>query len=171
MLATFGNSTTLPVGKPLLINLVTDDTTKTLLSNSQLYAFIGATVPEPLQSVISVARLGILNTGKDIEPFIVISVSNPETASKELGIAEQNLLQMFGPALGINLSTIQTQVGQTFQSQYFYNLPVRTLSSVATTASPQQMLFLYGYVNNNIIVISAKPEALKAVYDTVINQH
>ncbi len=164
-------STTLPVGKPELVNLVTDATTNTLLTNSQLYSFIGAEVPEPLQSAISVARLGVLNTGKDVIPFIVASVPDPEKASKELTIAEPGLLQLFYQALGITISGIQINSAlQPFQSQYFYNLPVRTLSGIDNTGK-QSMLFLYGYASNNIVVLTSQPQALKAVYDSIINQH
>ncbi|HTH93580.1 MAG TPA: hypothetical protein VL576_03830 [Candidatus Paceibacterota bacterium] len=164
-------TTPTPVGKPTLINLVNDSKTDTLLSNSQLYSFIGAVVPEPLQSVISVARLGVLNTGTKVLPFVIVSTTNPESASKEFAIAEPNLLQMFGPALNINMGSVQNNVGQNFQSQYFYNLPVRSLSTVATPNTPSQMVFLYGYANNNIIVITTDPQVLKAVYDSLINQH
>ncbi len=179
VLATFAASATLPVGKPTLINLVNDPSTPSsasgqaqqpLLSNSQLYQFIGAEVPEPLQSVISVARWGVVNTGTAIVPFIVASVSDPEKASKEFSIAEPTLLKLFSPALGIDTTAEQDVIGQTFQSQYFYNLPVRTMSG-QDAQGKQTVVFLYGYATNTIIVITPKPEALKAIYDTVINQH
>lgn len=162
--------TTLPVGRPTLVNIVTG-TGQALLSNSQLYSFIGAVVPEPLQSAVSVARLGMLNTGTTVLPFIIMSVPNPENASKEFAIAEPNLLQLFGSALNIDLASVQNNVGQTFESNYFYNLPVRTLNTVATLTTPSQRIFLYGYANNNTIVIATDPVVLKAVYDALINQH
>jgi hypothetical protein len=168
VLATYTASTTLPVGKPTLIDVMTDS--QTLLSNRELYAFIGADVPEPLQAVISVARLGVVNIGSSVVPFIVASVPDPEKASKEFTIAEPSLLKLFSPALGIDTTAEQHTVGQPFQSQYFYNLPVRTIPK-AGNADSQGVAFLYGYATNNIIVITAKPEALKAIYDTVINQH
>ena len=169
----------LPTNKPILVNLVASQAGQApaLLSNGQLYAFIGALVPEPLQATISVARLGVFNDGKAVSPFIIMSVSNPENASREFAIAEPNLLQLFGPALNINLASVQNNIGQSFQSQYFYNLPVRTLSvAVPSTSSgqannPSQLVFLYGYANNNTIVITANPAVLKAVYDALINQH
>jgi hypothetical protein len=182
VLATYTASTVLPIGKPTLINLVTEPSTdsapsstsgqvqSTLLSTSQFYTFIGAEVPEPLQSVISVARLGVVNTGTEVVPFIIASVGDPEKASKEFTIAEPSLLKLFSPALGIDTTAEQNVVGQTFKSQYFYNLPVRTISGVAASDT-QHVVFLYGYATNTVVVITAKPEALKAVYDTVIAQH
>jgi hypothetical protein len=170
VLATLAASTTLPVGKPELVNLVTDAQTNTLLSNSQLYSFIGAQVPGPLQGVITVARLGIVNTGQGVIPFIVASVSDPDKSSKEFTIAEPGLLQLFYQALGIDISGISLSAIPAFQSQYFYNLPVRTLS-VTDSTGQQSMIMLYGYASNNIVVITPKPEALKAVYDSIINQN
>ncbi len=163
--------TTLPENRPVLINLVTDTASNTLLSNSQLYSFIGATLPEPLQSAISVARLGVINTGTTVAPFIIASVPDPEKASKELSIAEQSLLPYFYQALGIDIAGYDTTVPHPFESQYFYNLPVRTLSTTTIETGEKTLLFLYGYATNNTIVITAHPEALKAVYDTIINQH
>lgn len=213
-------SSNLPEGKPTLVNL-TEANGSTLLSNTELYAFMGAAVPEPLQTSISVARLGAVNTGKEIVPFIVASVPNPEKASQELTNAEPGLLKLFYKPLNINLSLYvpnplpsanalipaSTQTAQVskqvskagspkvataqvatpqvapvaatapaapalaFDSQYFYNLPVRTLTSTDNATHLQTMVFLYGYATNNIVVITTKPEVLKAVYDTVVNQH
>jgi hypothetical protein len=170
VLALVSTDATLPPNKPVLINLVTDSASNTLLSNSQLYAFIGATLSEPLQSVISTARLGMINNGKEAYPFIVASVADPEKASKEFGIAEQTLLPSFYQALGLSIAGYDLGTPHPFESQYFYNLPVRTLSVTNPDTQEKTSVFLYGYVSNNIIVISAKPEALKAVYDTIISQ-
>lgn len=212
-------STNLPEGKPTLVNL-TEANGQTLLSNTELYAFIGASVPEPLQSAISVARIGAVNTGNAVIPFIVASVPNPEKASQEFTNAESDLLKLFYKPLNINLSlyvpspvpsaaslipaaavqtaqvtkpvvskagaakvataqvatpqvapVIPTPPALTFNSSYFYNLPVRTLTSTDSMSHMQTMVFLYGYATNNIIVLTTKPEVLKAVYDTVVNQH
>jgi hypothetical protein len=166
------NALALPVGKPTLVNLATNSQSNILLTNSQLYNFIGAgAISEPLQAVVSVARLGVYNTGKTIEPFIIMSVPDSVKASQEFGIAEPTLLKLFGPAMGIDLASVQDIAGQTFQSQYFYNLPVRTVSTVASTTTPSQRIFLYGYANDNTLVITTDPQVLKAVYDSVINQH
>lgn len=171
LLSTLSTDTTVAQGRPTLVNLVTDAAQGSeLLSNAQLYTFIGARVPEPLQATISVARLGVLSTDGTIAPFLIMSVPNPESASKELSIAEPTLLQLFGPALNIDMAALQNQVDQNFQSHYFYNLPVRTLSTAPNTATPQQLIFLYGYANNNTLVITADPKVLKAVYDSLINQ-
>jgi hypothetical protein len=166
------NTSTLLQGQPTLVSLVTNSQSNVLLTNSELYAFIGASsISEPLQSVISVARLGVYKSGSTVEPFLIMSVPDPVKASQEFGIPEPTLLQLFGPALNINLATVQPTVGQTFQSQYFYNLPVRTLSTVATATVAQQMIFLYGYANSTTLVITTDPLVLKAVYDSLINQH
>ncbi len=168
VLATMTAATDLPVGKPELITLVTDNNVQ--LTNSQLYDFIGATVPEPLQAVIAVARLGVVNTGKDIVPFIVASVNDQDKASNEFLIAEPSLLQMFYQALNIDISGIQQTTPQTFQSQYFNNIAVRTFT-VTNATTGQQHTLLYGAIPNNVMVITTTPDALKAVYDSIINQH
>jgi hypothetical protein len=170
VLNSFTTSTSLPQGKPLLVNLVTDTASGTLISNAQLYSFIGATVPEPLQSVISSVRLGVVNTGQEVLPFIIASVPDPEKASNEFSIEEPTLIQMFSHALNVDATTIPTQPAQAFQSQYFYNLPVRTLTVTDPTTQQPKLVFLYGYATNNVLVMATKPEVLKAVYDTVISQ-
>jgi hypothetical protein len=170
VLTSLTTSTTLPVNKPTLVNIVSDSTTNTLLSDVQLYKFMDADVPEPLQSVISVARLGVVNTGTEVVPFIIATVPNPEKASQEFDIAEPNLLQMFATPLGIDMANYQAEVDQSFQSQYFYNIPVRSLTTIASITAPQTIIFLYGYINNNTIVITTEPPVLKTVYDTIINQ-
>ncbi|MEO5646318.1 MAG: hypothetical protein ABIO57_00920 [Candidatus Paceibacterota bacterium] len=170
VLATLKTSTTLVVGKPTLVTLVTDAQTKTPISTTQLYSFIGAAPTEPLQASITSARLGVVNTGQDILPFIVTSISDPEKASNEFTIAEPTLLNMFSLALNIDTSTIPQQPVPVFKSQYFYNLPVRSLYVVDPTTQQQKIVFLYGYATNNVLVITSTPEVLKAVYDTVITQ-
>lgn len=168
------NTTTQPVlqiGKPTLINLVTDAKTNALLLDTQLFSFMQATVPEPLQSAISAARLGVVNTGTEVVPFIILSVPNPQKASQEFTNTEPALLQMFYKPLAINLAAYQSAPASTlsFQSQYFFNLPVRTLVD-ARASAPQNVVFLYGYASNNIIVITTKPQVLKYIYDTIVSQ-
>ncbi len=161
-------TTTLPEGKPVLVNL-TEPQNNILLSNTELYSFFGATVPEPLQTAISVARLGAINTGKEVVPFIILSVPNPEKASQELTNAELSLLKYFYKPLNIDLS-LSAGKPQAFASQYFYNLPVRTLTTTDDSTHLQSLVFLYGYASNNIVVITTKPEVLKAVCDAIVNQ-
>ncbi len=171
VIASLKTSTSLTVGKPTLVNLITDAQSKTPISTAQLYSFIGASLTEPLAASINSARLGVVNTGQDVLPFIVASISDPEKASNEFTIAEPILLNMFAPALNINTATIPQQPAQVFRSQYFYNLPVRSLYTTDTTTNQPKIIFLYGYATNNVLVITTAPEVLKAVYDTVISQH
>jgi hypothetical protein len=205
VLATERAATDVPVGKPILLNLVTDTQAATPLSTAQLFSFIGADLSTPLESVMSSARLGIVNTGKDILPFIVASVPDPEKASNEFTVAEPTLYANFSQlfttstapapvlegsadnsqqaALSELVASQQTQqtstpevtpptvIPDTFQSQYFYNLPVRTLTSTDQTTGEKKIVFLYGYATNNVMVITSTPEVLKAVYDTLISQH
>lgn len=161
----------LQVGKPTLVNLVTDAKTNALLLDTQLFSFMQAAVPEPLQSAISAARLGVVNTGSEVVPFIILSVPDPQKASQEFTNTEPKLLQLFYKPLAINIAAYQSQPVSTlsFQSQYFYNLPVRTLID-ASASAPQNIVFLYGYASNNIIVITTKPQVLKYIYDTIVSQ-
>jgi hypothetical protein len=170
VLATYTSSTTLPPNKPELIDLISDSKTNTLLTNSQFYSFIGANVPEPLQGVITAARLGVVNINNAVYPFVIMSVSDPVNASKQFGAAESTLLQMFSPALNVDTSVEQRTVGLNFQSQYFYNLPVRVMENIDPTTGNQYPVFLYGYATNNVIVITSQPQVLDAVYNAIISQ-
>lgn len=206
VLTSLATSATLTAGKPILLNLVTDTQSNVQLTNSQLYTFIGANLTEPLQAAFSTARVGVVNTGKDILPFIIASAPDPERASNELSIAEPTLYDNFSLLLrGVatnatdlppgaqeqtqqealsELVANQQQTAQvstptvtaptvttsTFQSQYFYNLPVRSLTAIDSTTGEKRIVFLYGYANNNVVVIASTPEVLKAVYDTLITQ-
>ncbi len=171
VLAAYTPSTTLPVNKPTLINLVTDSTSNALISDSQLFSFIGApTISEPLQSVITSARLGVVNIGSGTYPFVVASVADSEKASKEFGIAEPTLLPLFSPALAISSTAAKAAANQPFQSQYFYNLPMRVLETIDPATKQPHIVLMYGYVSSNIIVITSQPEVVKAVYDSIINQ-
>ncbi len=198
-LATLRTSTTLPVGKPVLVNLVTDTQSNTPVTNTQLYSFIGADLSQPLQAAIGSAKLGIVNTGKDILPFVVISVPDPEKASNALTSEEPTLMSEFSKVFSTAETPIPTAPAgdsqqaalsnlvasqstpqvtpasvtttHTFQSQYFYNLPVRSVTEIDPKTGEKRIVFLYGYANNNVIVITSTPEVLKAVYDTIITQH
>lgn len=170
VITTLESDTTLPERKPVLATFVTDDRTLALISNNQLFEFIEAKPTEPFVAALSVLRLGMYNDGKEVTPFLVASVNDPEIASKEFLIAEPELLRMFYKALDIDLSTHQTEIGKGFESRYLYNLPVRTLESMNTATGERQTLLLYGYATDNIIVITKKPAVLKAIYETVIRQ-
>ncbi|MDB5254715.1 MAG: hypothetical protein JWL92_91 [Candidatus Nomurabacteria bacterium] len=198
VMATLRASTTLPAGKPVLVNLVGEN--NVALTNTQLYSFIGAELSQPLQTAIESARLGVVNTGKDILPFVIVSVPNPEKASNAFTSEEPLLFSEFSqlfnttekpvaaaPAENSQQAALSALVASqktstpavtampvtssTFQSQYFYNLPVRSLTGTDTATGEQRIVFLYGYANNNVIVITSTPEVLKAVYDTLITQH
>lgn len=201
VLNTLKESPNLSVGKPELVNLVTDEK-GTPLSNYQLYAFIDVSFSQALQAAIGSARLGVVNTGTDILPFLIVSTPDPEQASMALTSEEPTLLQSFArlfgtaPVLGNTSSdtsqqaalselVAQSQSAQvstptvtavplstgTFQSQYFYNLPVRSVKGTDPETGEQRIVFLYGYANNNVIVFASTPEVLKAVYDTLVSQH
>ncbi len=169
-IAAIKTDTTLPERKPVLIPFVTDDKTLAMITNTDLLNFMETKATEPFIAAISVLRLGAYNDGTTITPFLIASVTDPEIASKEFLIAEPELLRMFYNGLGIDISTHQTEIGKGFESKYLYNLPVRILTALNTDTGEQQHVLLYGYATDNIIVITQKPEVLKAVYETVIKQ-
>lgn len=161
----------LPEGKPFLVPIVADKTTLTPLSNEGILEFIRADASEPFIAATSLVRLGVINTGSQVVPFLLFSVPNPEIATKEFLIAEPTLLSMVAPALNIDLSMHQNEIGKGFTSSYMYNLPVRTLKSYDIDTQEETLLFYYGYATDNTIVVATNPSVLKAVYDTIIRQH
>lgn len=169
-IATTITAASLPEGKPYLIPIVTDNTTLTPLSNEQILTFAGANPSEPFVAALSLVRLGIMNTGPAVVPFLIFSVPNPEVASKEFLIAEPDLLSMVAPALNIDLELHQSEIGKSFESSYMYNLPVRTLKSLDVDTQEESLVFYYGYATDHTIVVATNPSVLKAVYDTIIRQ-
>ena len=168
--ATVVADATLPSSKPTLVPLLSDSTIRAPLSVSQFFAYINANPSEPFVAVFSLARLGVVNLENRNVPFIIGSVPNVDVASKELLIAEPDLVRMFYHALNIDLTSHQTEVGKGFTSEYMYNLPVRVLRSSNPTTGESSVVLLYGYVSDNTVVITDTPLVLKAVYDTIIAQ-
>ena len=161
----------LPEGKPFLVPLVSDATTLTPASIEELLQYIHADASEPFIATLSLARLGVMNTGTNVVPFLVFSVPNPDLATKEFLIAEPNLLSMFAPALSIDLSRHAAEIGKGFVSSYMYNLPVRSVRSFAIDTNQETLLMYYGFATDHTIVVATNPSVLKAVYDTIIRQH
>ena len=164
------NSATLPEGKPLLVPIVSNEATLAPVAKPEFFSFIGASPTEPLAASFEVIRLGVINTGSTAEPFIIASVPDPEVASKELLIAEPELLKLFAPALGIDLSSHVDEIGKGFTGQYLYNLPVRNLRYYDINSGSAETLLLYAYATEHTIVMTTNPEVLKAIYDTIIRQ-
>jgi hypothetical protein len=162
--------TALPEGKPVLIPIVTDNQTLTPLSTSDFFNFIEANPSEPFEGVMEAMRLGAMNTGTSIVPFIITAVPDIETASKEFLIAEPTMVQLFYKALNIDLAAYQAQVGGGFEGKYLYNIPVRILNQEDSATGAQTPVILYGQVSQNIIVITTDPSVLKAIYDAIIRQ-
>lgn len=164
------NSATLSTNKPYLVPLVQDEGTLSPITKQGFFEFIEAAPTEPLVASMTIVRLGVLHDGFDTTPFVIMSVPDPQIASKELLIAEPKLIQLFYRALAIDVSNLVVEIGKTFESTYIHNLPVRILSHTDTETGGETPLILYGYATNNIIVITTKPSVLKAVYDTIIKQ-
>ncbi len=157
-------------GKPTLVPLVTDEKTLTPINPDAFFAFMGARASEPFIATLTLARLGIMNTGDSVVPFLIFSVPNTELAAKEFLIAEPKLLEMVAPVLGIDLSLHTEEIGKGFESRYMYNLPVRTLTSVDPDTQISTILFYYAFATDHTVVISTDPTVLKAIYDTIIRQ-
>lgn len=161
----------LPEGKPFLVPLISDSTTRAPLSNEELLTTIGARASEPFIAALSLVRLGSMNTGNAVVPFVIFSVPNPEIATKEFLIAEPKLLEMVAPILNIDLATQTDEIGKGFTSSYMYNLPVRSLTALNRDTQQERLVFYYGYATDTTIVLATNPSVLKAVYDTIIRQH
>lgn len=166
----FALDSTLPEDKPLLVPLVIDAQNLVPLSKPDFFAFIGARPTEPFAYVMDSIRLGVMNDGVATTPFLILSVSDPQIASKEFLIAEPSLLSLFSKALGIDPLSQATQIGASFKSTYLYNMPVRMLASANPETGEESPVILYGYASDRVIVITTKPSILKAVYDQLIRQ-
>lgn len=163
-------TTNLPEQKPYLVPIVTDKQTLTLLSPTQFFSFLEAAPSEPFVKSMDDVRLGVVNMGDTVETFVIASTPDVETATKEFLIAEPNIVRMFYRAVGIDITKHINEIGQSFQSGYLYNIPVRTLSYTDPSDGKEHLLILYGYATDHIAVLTTKPEVLKMVYDAIISQ-
>lgn len=171
LLATAAARTDTPNGKAFLFSLTSDNQTNTPLSDDQTIAFTELKISEPLRMVLQNIHLGGYNNGTTVTPFIIAGVKDPEIASKELLVNEPSLLQQFYTALGITLKNYTTEIGDQFTGTYISNLSVRSLVKKNNTTEKTETVLLYGYTTDRILVITTTPEALKAVYETVIKQY
>ena len=162
--------TDLGLSRPTLTNLVTDQSSLTPVSNIDFFNFLETSATEPFVNVIALAKLGVMNTGDKVVPFVIVSTKDPEIAAKEFLIAEPSMLNMFYKSLNIDISNYTEEVGKGFESGYMYNLPIRTLSTPSTETSKAEVVLFYGSVTDNIIVITTDSSVLKAIYDSVIRQ-
>lgn len=155
--------------KPSLVSLVGDENTLVLLTVSELFNFFESQPTEPFLASFNIARLGIINIGTENVPFVIASTNDIEVASKELLIAEPKLLQIFYQPLGIDISAYPEVIGKDFTGEYMYNIPVRALR-YDTPEKAGNLLFFYAKATDQIVVFTTKPEALKAIYDSLIRQ-
>jgi hypothetical protein len=160
----------LPEGKALLVPIVTDQETLTPLTTEQVLQFMNIPASEPFMAALSLVRLGVLNTGTSVSPFLLFSTPNPEIASKEFLIAEPKLLALVAPVLNIDQKNESSEIGTGFTSTYMYNLPVRTLHTTNLDTKEETILLYYGYATDHTIVVATNPTVLKTVYDTIIRQ-
>lgn len=156
--------------KPTFVSLVSDTTTLAPLSTVELFDFIKSPIATSLQNTIQAGRYGVMNTGTENIPFILVSVANAELASKEFLIAEPTLLEHLAIPLNITTEAYTVLTGKGFQSEYAYNLPVRVLRFPHKTTGVEDTLLLYGYVTDSIIVITTDSRVLRGIYDTIILQ-
>lgn len=166
----FMSDGTLVENKPVLVQIVSDTATLAPLSVTRFFKFIEANVTEPFAGAINSIRLGMMNTGEKIVPFIILSVVNHDIASKEFLIAEPKLLEYFSKALSIDTSQVQQEIGGGFESDYVYNLPVRRRMQQDPATKEKSLVLVYGYATDTIMVVTADPSVLKVVYDTIIRQ-
>jgi hypothetical protein len=168
LLTSLTTDDTIPEGKPFLVPLV--DGQGNTLSPEATLAYLNVKVGEPFIATLSLVRLGVMNTGNAVSPFLILSTPTPELATKEFLIAEPTLLQTIAPVLDIDLTVTARDIDTTFNSVYMYNLPVRTLTSTNVDTGEKTILMYYGYATDNTIVVGTNPTVLKAIYDTIIRQ-
>lgn len=155
--------------KPALVPLIKDEASRVQLSVPELFSFFESKPSEPFLASFTIARLGIVRVGTDNVPFVIASVANPEISSKELLIAEPDLLKIFYKALGIDLAGREEVIGKSFSGEYIYNIPIRALR-YDTLEERGKLIFFYARASDQIVVFTTRPEALKAVYDSIIRQ-
>ncbi len=161
--------TTLPEGKPVLVQLISNTPQpNTLLSKEALFAFFEAKASEPFLASFGVLRYGVINTGKSVTPFVIGSVTDSEVTSKELLIAEPDMLRMLYKALNIPIAEYKESIGTTFTQQYVHNLPTRGM--VVTTGDQATVPLYYGYATEKLVVFSTDYTVLRTIYDSVISQ-
>jgi len=170
VLETLATEPSLDDGKPYLVPLVTDETSLTLLSNSELFSFFGAKASEPFLTAFTILRYGVLKKNGALIPFIIGSTKDTDISTKELLIAEPDLLDMLHLPLGIDITAHTPEIGKEFVGAYMFNIPVRTLQ-YDTDIAKGNLLLLYGRVAQDIVVFTTSPIALKAIYESLIAQH
>jgi hypothetical protein len=169
VVAALKTDTDLKENTPYLVPLVTDESSLALISNKDFFSFLESNASEPFVGIFDSARLGVMNTGNDVVPFIVGSVENPITAAKEFLIAEPNLLTMLYRPLAIDLSLLPQEIGTTYTQNYRYNLPIRALSYTDANGTKKDVFF-YGFATEHIMVVTTDPQVLKVISDTIIRQ-
>ena len=159
--------TTLKVNTPYLVPIVSD--TQIPITTRDFFSYIQASADEPFIDMFTTIRLGVMNNGDTVVPFLIGSIKDPVVAAKELLIAEPNLLKMITHALDIDTSVLPAEIGSTFRQEYRYNLPVRILSYISQSGASTP-IFFYGFATDTTIVITTDPAVLKAVSDMSIRQ-
>lgn len=169
-LSTLKNEENLSGNKPYLVPLMRD-TNNQALSVEQTFSYLGIPATEPFMASMSLIRLGVMNNGKKNNDFLIFSTPNPEIASRELLIAEPSLLDWLTGLFQIDRSNPAVEIAPAFSSSFMYNLPVRILKSHNLDTGEEMVVLYYGYANNNTVIVATDPSILKAVYDTIIQQH
>ncbi len=169
-LASLETNTTLEDGRPYLVPLVSDESTLIPLSSSELFSFFEAKPTEPFLTAFTVLRYGVMKQGADYIPFIIGATKDTDISTKELLIAEPDLLQLLHLPLGIDLKQHTLEIGKGFTGEYMFNIPVRTLRYDSDTQKGK-LLFLYGRATDGVVVFTTSPTVLKAIYDSLIQQH
>lgn len=170
VIETLSADTALGEGKAYLVPLVSDQTSLTLLSNSELFSFFGSKPSEPFLTSFSLMRFGVYKKEGTLVPFVIGSTKDTDISTKELLIAEPELLGLLHLPLGIDMTAHKEEIGKEFSSDYMFNIPVRTLR-YNTDSEKGKLLILYGRATDSIVVFTTAPSALKAIYDSLIQQH
>lgn len=167
---TISSDASLELNKPALVPLVKDSQNLTLLTNSELFSFFEARVSEPFLTSFNLFRLGVMNDGNKNTTFILASMVDTDIASKELLIAEPDLLKILYKPLDIDISNIDEEIGNVFASEYMYNIPIRSLR-IKSEEKENDLVMFYGRLTNEIVIFTTSPSVLKEVYNSIIRQH
>ncbi|MCC7436377.1 hypothetical protein IT402_00665 [Candidatus Nomurabacteria bacterium] len=167
---TISSDASLELNKPALVPLVKDFENLTLLTNSEIFSFFEARVSEPFLTSFNLFRLGVMNDGNKNTTFILASMVDTDIASKELLIAEPDLLKILHKPLDIDISNIDEEIGNVFTSEYMYNIPIRSLR-IKNEEAGNDLVMFYGRLTNEIVIFTTSPSVLKEVYNTIIRQH
>ena len=168
VLETISKDSTFVVGRPMLVDIV--DSTGTLVSPKELFAYLEIKATEPLQTSFVVTRYGFVKlSDTEVVPFIIGATADQSIATKEFLIAESTMPVLFEKALMLDQSKIAVIAGGGFTQEIVSNIPVRILR--AQKDDQRTTTLAYGFPDENVVIFTTENRVFALVENTLIGQH